>query len=162
MNDVLPLADYDLFSFYLRLPVAYKLNREFHYEIIRRKFPDLAGIEYQRTGADLFSHPAKTIQLKRKYVPLMNYYIGRLSLGNVNISNKMSFDNSNIWYRRNRKFQKYFHEILLDDLTDKRGYYNLKELEKLLAHQKKGGNCYNLLAQLVEFELTCRIFFDTY
>ena len=160
VNDVLPLADYDLFKFYLRLPSKYKLNREFHYEIIRRKFPDLAKIEYQRTGVDLFTKPAKLTQMKRKYFPLLQYYIGRLSYGKLNIVNKTSFDNSNIWYRRNSKLQKYFQEILLDERTGKRGYYNLKELSELLSLQKRGGNYFNLIDQLVEFELTNRLFFD--
>lgn len=160
VNDVLPLADYDMFKFYLRFPVKYKLNREFHYEIIRRKFPDLARIEYQRTGVDLFSQPSKYIELKRKYFPLAAYYIGRASLGKIHIINKMSFDNSNVWYRKHRKLQDYFHEILLDSQTDRRGYFDLKALEKLLEHQKKGGDCYNLIAQMVEFEITCRLFFD--
>lgn len=160
VNDVLPLADYDLFKFYLRLPSKYKLTREFHYEIIRRKFPDLAKIEYQRTGVDLFTKPTKLTQMKRKYFPLLQYYIGRLSYGKLNIVNKTSFDNSNIWYRRNSKLQKYFQEILLDERTGKRGYYNLKEVSELLSLQKRGGNYFNLIDQLVEFELTNRLFFD--
>lgn len=159
VNDVLPLADYDLFEFYLRFPSKYKINREFHFDIIRKKFPELAAIEYQRTGVNLFSKPGNITIFQRTKIPLIKYYIGRLSHGKVNIIDKTTWDNGDIWYRKSKKLQDFIQDILLDETTRKRGFYNINQIERLLKKEKEGGQYFKTILMLAEFEIANRIFF---
>ena len=161
VNDVLPLADYDLLDFYLRLPTKYKVTREFHYEIIRRKFPDLARIEYQRTGVDLFTPEDPRILERKARARQFKYYLGRLSLGRIKLISKSTWLNEDIWYRKSRRLQDLTREILLDERTARRGYYNLDEIEKILRKEARGSRLFRgFINPLLEFELSCRIFFD--
>jgi len=64
------------------------------------------------------------------------------------------------WYRADTRVRNYFEEILLDEKTFRRGYYHREGIQKMLDRQRKGGNAFFTIADLLAFELFNRLFID--
>ncbi|MCX6827526.1 MAG: hypothetical protein NTV06_09745, partial [candidate division Zixibacteria bacterium] len=154
------LADDQLVDFFIKLPARLKQSRLILREYFKMKAPELAQIPYQATGVDLYSQPSKIKARLRTYFNKTNYYVERLSGGRLKYYNKTHYHHFNQWYRSDKRNSKFYHEILLDDRTIKRGYFSEKTVRLMLEKQGKGSNLISGLSSLLSFELFNRLFVD--
>jgi asparagine synthase (glutamine-hydrolysing) len=160
-HDHFALADDRLNDFYTKLPPQLRVSRTFLKEYIKAKFPGLAAISYQATGVNLYRTPSAFRTRWRKQVELFKYAGERFSRGYLKFYDKNAYTHYNQWYRTHKPLRRYYEEILLDDMTVRRGYYERAQMEKYLDRQSKGGDSFYTLCYLVTFELFNRIFMDS-
>ena len=130
-HDHFALANDRLVDFYMRLPARLHFSRRFMAEYFKVKFPTLAAIPYQATGVDLYSKPSKYRIKVQEYIRKSKYYAERISKGKLRFYDMRAYIHPEQLFRSHNKMAAYFQEILLDDRTASRGYYNMKRLETL-------------------------------
>lgn len=159
-HDHFALADDRLVDFYIKLPSRMHFEREFMVAYFKTIFPRLAKIPYQKTGVDLYSEPPKWKIKAKKYAKRAEYYAERLSKGRLRFYDMDSYIHPNQAYRARRKIRDFYEQILLDDRTIGRGFFEKEKLEALLKRQREGGNSFYDLSYLLAFELFNRLFID--
>lgn len=159
-HDHFALADDRLVDFYLKIPAATKLSKSVMSAYFRTKLPDLARVTYQSTGVDLFSTPKPWKQKLRARINKYGYYLERLTQGQFKYYNPKNYSHFSQWYRADRRVREFYEGVLLDQRTIQRGYFNRPTVEKFLERQRKGGNSFFQLSDLVAFELFHRLFLD--
>ena len=160
-HDHFGLADDKLVDFYMKLPPELKISRHLMFEYFKLKFPEMADIPYQSTGVNLYQKPSKLRNQLHKKVQRTKYYIQRLSKGKIKLYDMRNYSHFSQWYRSDKRIYSFYEDILLDDKTINRGYYNKENLEKLLIRQRHGGNSFFELSNFLAFELFQRQFIDT-
>jgi asparagine synthetase B (glutamine-hydrolysing) len=159
-HDHLVLVDDRLADFHMRLPARLKLSNDFYMEYFRRKYPALAAIPCQSTGVNLYRKPSALKTGLKKRIRKLKYYAERLSRGRLKFYNMDNFHHYNQWYRAHKKIAAFYEEILLDDATINRGYFNKDSVSRLLQRQRRGGNSFYEISNLASFELFNRMFID--
>lgn len=159
-HDHFPLADDTLLDFFIKIPVRLKLSRTLMTEYFKLKLPDLAKVPYQATGVDLYSKPSLWKRKFRGYYERFKHYGERITQGRVQFYNMRNYAHFSQWYRADTRVRNYFEEILLDEKTFRRGYYRREGIQKMLDRQRKGGNAFFTIADLLAFELFNRLFID--
>ncbi len=159
-HDHFALADDRLVDFYLKIPAATKLSKSVMSAYFRSKLPDLARVTYQSTGVDLFSKPKPWKQKLRAKVNRYGYLLERLTQGHFKYYNPKNYSHFSQWYRADTRVREFYEGVLLDQRTVQRGYFNRPTIEKFLERQRKGGNSFFQLSDLVAFELFHRMFID--
>jgi len=159
-HDHFALANDRLVDFYMRLPARLHFSRRFMAEYFKVKFPTLAAIPYQATGVDLYSKPSKYRIKVQEYIRKSKYYAERISKGKLRFYDMRAYIHPEQLFRSHNKMAAYFQEILLDDRTASRGYYNMKRLETLFKWQKEGGYGFYPLSSLLAFEVFNRLYMD--
>ncbi len=159
-HDHFALADDRLVDFYLKIPAATKLSKSVMSAYFRSKLPDLARVTYQSTGVDLFSKPKPWKQKLRARVNRYGYLLERLTQGHFKYYNPKNYSHFSQWYRADKRVRQFYEGVLLDQKTIQRGYFNRPTIERFLERQRKGGNSFFQLSDLVAFELFHRMFID--
>jgi hypothetical protein len=159
-HDHFALADDRLVDFFIKLPANLKPSRRFLKEYFLAKLPELAAIPYQATGVNLYRQPSKLKAQIHSYKGKLLYYAERISGGRLRFYDKTRYQHFNQWYRADKKIPKFYEDILLDDKTVRRGYYNKPRLQVMLKKQRRGGSLIFELSSLLAFELFHRYFVD--
>jgi asparagine synthetase B (glutamine-hydrolysing) len=159
-HDHFALADDRLLDFYIKLPAALKLKRRFFMEYIKAKFPDLARVAYMATGVNLYTPPPPNPFALQAKLNRTRYYLERLSFGYLRFYNSRQYTHYNQWYRTNRRIRDFYEQTLLDKRTLERGYINPVAVRKLLLRQRRGGDSFYELTNLLSFEIFLRRFVD--
>ena len=159
-HDHFALCDDRLLDFYLQLPPILKTKRRFMIAYIKAQFPHLAAVEYQATGANLYSAPkGDPLGMKQKYRRGM-YALERLTKGHYKFYDKRNYSHHAQWYRTETRLRDLYESILTDKRTRERGYYEPSAVERLLKRQREGGNSFYELDWLFSFEYFHRKFVD--
>jgi asparagine synthetase B (glutamine-hydrolysing) len=159
-HDHFALVHDDLSDFYLKIPMELHPERTLLKKYFKAKFPDLARIPYQSTGVDLYSQPSALKAKVRQRINRYKYLVERLSRGHLKFYNRKNYVHRDQWYRTHKEIREFFEDHLLEAKTINRGYYNRKNVEKVLLRQKRGGDSFFHLSMLLTFELFNRHFFD--
>jgi hypothetical protein len=81
--------------------------------------------------------------------------------GRVSILDRTGYPDYNEWIRRDVRLRKFFEDILLDERTLKRGYFNENYVHEMVeSHMSSRKDCGKELCALLTFELWHRLFFD--
>jgi hypothetical protein len=159
-HDHFSLADDCLVDFYQKLPPHYKPGRIFMIEYFKAKLPQMARIEYQSTGVNLYQQPSPWKIKYRQYSTKLMHYAERITQGRISFYDLKRYSHPDQNYRSHRQNRDYFESILLDDRTYRRGYFNRPHVEFLLRQESQGANNFGLLDSLLSFELFNRLFID--
>ncbi len=161
-HDHMALEDNRTFELYKRIPPRIKAypTRTVLVETLKKNFPDLARVQTQNTGVNLFSTPSAFRKMAAKYKKTAAYYSERLSGGILKFQDKKTYVHFNQWYREYPAIREMYEDILLSDTTISRGFFNRQRIEEIMLRQKRGGNSFNDLALLLTFEQFCRIYID--
>jgi asparagine synthase (glutamine-hydrolysing) len=159
-HDHYALNDYQFLKFYLKMPMRHKTNRWLYLRMFQTMVPEMAGIKYQKTGVDLYRSPSRFGVQWKAWKDYVRHYIGRLSLGTINLYDYNNYVQLNQWYRIYKGNRRFFESILLDKRTLERGYYNEETVRVLLKKQARGSTNFNVISSLATFELFNRYFID--
>ena len=159
-HDHFALHDDDLIDFYMELPPKYKLARRFFIEYFKAKFPGLAAIQYQGTGVNLYRAPSAFKAKLKANLNKVKYYAERLTGGRLRFYNRDNYHHFNQWYRADKRISAFYENLLLDSMTENRGFFNKPAVEALLRRQKAGGNSFYEISSLASFEMFNRLFMD--
>jgi hypothetical protein len=159
---VLPGIDYDLQDFAMKLPYKFRNNTGFYRRIICELFPDLAKIEWDKTGKPLQHGERDTnIVLKRNLDRNLNtilYGLLRASYGHIDfLSPERSFDR---YFRQEKRFRDRICKILVDKRTLNRGFCTRDGIDLLIRRQLSGRNHATLIRTIINVEFLYRRFFD--
>ncbi len=159
-HDHFALADDALLDFYLRLPAELKVGRRLLAEYFRRVFPDLAAIPWQATGVDLYHRPSPARERWRQRRLRWGHLLGRLSGGRIQTYDMRRYYHWDQWYRTEPRLRSWIEGVLRDRRTRERGLYEPARVEAVLRYQRRGGQAFSLLGNLVSVELSCRLLLD--
>ncbi len=159
-HDHYALVDDELFKLYVTLPLNLKVNRAVYKNMFYKLMPEMAKIEYQKTGLNLYREPSSRMKWIKSQKDLVRYYLGRLSLGKINLYNYHNYTQPDQWYRQYPANRRFFENILLDSRTLNRGYFNPEAVKTLLTKESRGSNGFAVIASLTTFELFNRYFID--
>jgi hypothetical protein len=143
-----------------RIPPQWLSERRIYFKIFQELLPELARIEYQGTGVDLFSEPSPAMQAKKARQSKTRYWLRRLSMGRINIDNLNTYVHPDNWYRRYPANRKFIESVLLDNRTTARGYFDMNGVRDVLRKQRLGSDNFGTLALLTAFELFNRWYVD--
>jgi hypothetical protein len=143
-----------------QMPANWQVQRKVYRHMFQKLLPDLARIKYQKTGLDLFHYPSEARLRRRRRMERLRYLVGRASLGQINLKDRLTYLYPDAWYREHPENRRFFETILLDDRTEQRDYYEMDVVRTLLAKQRRGGDYEVTLAALITFELFNRYFVD--
>jgi len=153
-----PYSDHQLCSLVSRVPARWRINRQMQLAVIKRSRPDLAQVPWDFTGLPVrFSSP-KTILMMRAYYRARREF-ENLTRGLVPSVSLRERANYALWYRT--ILRSWLEEILLDERTLARGYYDEKGLRQLIKeHMSKRYDFSQQFGLLLTFELWNRLFID--
>jgi len=159
-NEHPALTDLTIIQIRNSLPHYWLSGRVLYKNIFNELIPELASIRYQKTGVDLYSQPSRLRQFTTKSIRDLKYYIGRLSMGKINLYDYTTYVYQNIWYRKYPQNRQFFENILLSHRTMERGIFNPPAVRQLLKKQAHGSGCHVIIAKLATIELFHRYFID--
>ena len=148
-----PTFDNNFIDIILKIPAKFRLNHRIYRKFLKKLSPELTKIPYNKTmvppDASLFLWKVGMVYqiVKERANKLMQRPI------------KRSYVNFDEWLRVNKRWKKYFRDLLLGKDTVSCEYINQKYIEKLIREhtQNKKDNSRKLL-YFVTFELFLRKF----
>ena len=153
-----PFYDNDIIDFILTIPPSLRLNKYIYLKSIIKLFPHLSNIPWQKTQAPLTTNKLhlKAKNKFRRTKRRLNRLIGR-------IDNEYPRDYADYpnWMRTDNKLKEYIINILLDERTLARSYFNQEYVKKIIDLHMNGETDYSeLIGRLLTFELWNRQFID--
>jgi hypothetical protein len=151
----LPVLDYDLLEFCLRLPLALKVHSRFYREMLVSEYPQMAPIPWSRNRLPLDSPKTRHFIIPfLERVRLLQYYVTRLSGGRIETLPRRSWSRR---FRRETAFREFFLELLSSDRTLDRGYLSREGTQRLVELTDQGGDYYfKLIEKIATIELVLR------
>jgi len=163
VEDREPGYDNDLVDFILKIPPALRFEHKIYHDFFTKLAPNLAKIPYQGTGfipfAPFFLHKIGRL-VKLGYKKFI-HRLRNVTRGRVSIPDRMGYPDYNEWIRKDVRLRKFFEDILLDERTLNRGYFNENYVhETVESHMSSRKDCGKELCALLTFELWHRLFVD--
>jgi len=127
--------------------------------MILTMFPHLRNIPYQKTGLPLNMSDFH-VRLLLSSKSIINKITKKVFRHELFFKN-MGLEDYGTWMRTNKKFKEYIYNILLDQRTLQRQYFNQKYIKNILDLHMSGEKNYStLIGLLITFELWNRKFMD--
>jgi asparagine synthase (glutamine-hydrolysing) len=153
-----PYSDNELYDLLCRVPARWRLDRQMQLAVIKRSRPDLARVPWDYTGLPASMCSPKVIRLRRVYFRARRE-IESLTRGLVPAVRARQRANYALWYRT--VLRSWLEDILLDERTLARGYYDAKGLRQLIEeHMRDQRDRSVQFGLLLTFELWNRMFID--
>ena len=156
----IPFSDDDYIDFFSSIPPKFMHEQRFYKEMILKMFPDLKNVPYQGTGLPLYRSifQIHIIKLSKQF---SNHITRRLFNFQIFSNNNINIADYGEWIRNDKKLKEYILNILLDQKTVERPYFNQKVIKKILyLHMNRKKDYSNLIGLLITFELWNRKFID--
>lgn len=158
LSVILPGTDYNLMDFAFKLSYGLRSNPEFYLKLICQWFPEIAQIPWDRTGKPLTDGIISKNPKKDQYFYKFKYYIQRLTRGKLDFLNAESGFN---WrFRNDKKFQETMKEILFDQRTSSRGFFNQRRMDTLVKEHLAGKDYAAAFKAVISVEMLYRKFID--
>lgn len=158
-----PFYDNDIMDFILTVPPNLRLNEKIYLKSIIKLFPHLSTIPWQKTGLPPTASKlhvrihGKMEGLKR----ILNYLAQKTTGIKQVFKDDRDYQDYNNWMRYNKKLREYIYNILLDERTQRRPYFNQEYINGILDQHMNGNkNHSELIGRLLTFELWNRQFID--
>jgi len=151
-----PFRDYDLLDFALQIPPNFRYNHRIYFKFIKKLNPKIAKI----TGANnLYFY--KFFRLKNLALLKVANILKIKSRGLIKIPVKTDYLDYGEWIRVNEGLKKWVKDILLDERTLSRKYFNRNFIIRMVEdHMTYRKDYTQLIFLLLTFELWHRIFID--
>lgn len=163
VDDRVVSADNDFFEFAIGIPPKLRSHTNLYYKFIRKLSPEMAKISYQKTGVSpampMLFHKIGFV-VKGGYKTIVRMLRAKTG-GIISLPLKMGYPDIDEMIRQDRKTEEYFRNILLDERTLSRGYFNRDFIIRMVdEHKKRRKNWGMQLCALLTFELWHRLFVD--
>jgi len=163
LEDRVPAYDNDFVDFILKIPSEQRFEHKIYYKFFTKLAPHLAKIPYQHTGipvlAPLLAHRI-CLSIKQGY-KLFVRKLRSITRGIVSIPHRIGYSDLDEWIRKDRKLRKFFENVLMDEKTMSRGYFNREYVTQMIKEHMSGKkDCSELLCAILTFELWHRLFMD--
>ncbi len=163
VEDRIAGTDNDLVDFCIKIPPGLRRKSRLYYKLLTELSPELAKIPYQKTGvAPRMPMLAHQIGFTIKGgIKTLVKALRQKTGGTISIPLKMGYPDLDEWIRKDRKMKRYFEDILLDEKTLSRGYFNREFIAKMVTDHMSGKKDWAIqLCALLTFELWHRLFMD--
>lgn len=152
-----PTYDNDLINFALALPPRLRVNSLLYKELLKRYYPKLARIPWQKDGLPLTASPIRRRIHNSLRYRLTHFFGG--GFAKFFPYKNCGWDNRDDWIRIHKDF---LLRILLDKKTLNRPYFNQKYIQEQIIepHMSGKANQWAAISILTTFELWHRNFFD--
>jgi asparagine synthase (glutamine-hydrolysing) len=155
--------DNDFFDFVLTIPTKLRFGYRLYYQFLTRLAPGVARLPYQRTGVPpqwpMVAHRIGFI-IKGGY-RLLAIKLGEKTKGLIALPRNIGYPDLDQLIRADARTRRFFEDILLDQRTLSRGYFNndfvIKMVDEHMMNKKNWGR---QLCALLTFELWNRYFID--
>jgi len=153
-----PFYDNDFMDFILKIPIDLRVNSRIYIKMIETLFPTISKIPWQKTGMPL---TASNLQLKtHNKIKGAKRRINRIT-GKTIFEDTRNYADYDEWMRNSKKLREYILNILLDERTLARPYFNPDCIKEILDLHISGERNYSeLIGRLLTFELWHRQFLD--
>ena len=156
--------DNDFLEFAIGIPPKLRSKTKLYYKFLAKLSPGLAKIPYQKTGVaprmPIFAH--KIGFIIKGGLKTFVQTLRRKTRGMISLPQKMGYPDINEWIRKDRKMRKFFRDILLNEKTLSRGYFNREFVAKMVNEHMSGKKDWAMqLCALLTFELWHRLFIDS-
>lgn len=151
----LPYCDNDLVDFCLRVPPGLRYERRLIKNAFICAYPDLAQVPYTETGLPMMDCVRETLIRTEN---LLRWHLNSVGLKNVGLSRQRPYQNYNLWFRT--VLRDWVDELLLDELSLRRGYFQPEAVKRLLVEQRAGAKLATQLGVLLSIELWHRMYLD--
>jgi len=163
VEDRVPGYDNDFVDFVLKIPPELRSEHKLYYEFFRELAPDLANIPHQGTGfppfVPFFLHKIGKL-VKASYKEFIRK-LRNITRGRISIPDTTGYPDYDEWIRSNARLRTFFKDILLDERTSSRGYFNENYVREMVrSHMSSKKDYGKELSALLTFELWHRLFFD--
>jgi asparagine synthase (glutamine-hydrolysing) len=163
VEDRVPSWDNDFFDFILTIPSESRFGYNLYFKFLKRIAPELVEIPYQRTGVSpKWSPIAHSIgYLIKGGYKLFVQKLRERTGGIVSLPQNMGYPDLDDIIRRDFKTKRFFKNILLDERTLSRGYFNREFIVRMICEHMSGKKNWGAqLCALLTFELWNRLFVD--
>lgn len=150
-----PFCDNDLFEFMLSVPPGFRLDRHLLVSAFIREFPFLANIPVTPSGLPM-KLCLQDIQIRLNR--LIRWHLYSMGLTNSPPVPFKPYTNYAYWMRT--VLRSWIEELLLNDRTLERGYFNPDYLHQLVSDHMAGIDNNRKLGMLITIELWHRLFID--
>jgi asparagine synthase (glutamine-hydrolysing) len=155
--------DKDFFSFGLTIPTKLRFGYKLYYHFLTRLAPEVARLPYQRTGVPpqwpMVAHTIGFL-IKGGY-RLLTIKLGEKTKGLINLPRIVGYPDLDQLIRSDPRTRRFFEDIILDQKTLSRGYFNSDFVIKMVnEHMTNKRNWGQQLCALLTFELWNRYFVD--
>lgn len=163
LEERVPGFDNDFVDTILEIPPELRLEHRVYYKFFTLLAPDLAKIPYQRTGvppmAPVFIHRIGFL-IKGGY-KIFAQKLRNITRSRVSLPISMGYPDHDELIRKDKKLRRFFKDILLDEKTMNRGYFNREYITQMVKEHMSGKKEYGkILCALLTFELWHRLFVD--
>jgi asparagine synthase (glutamine-hydrolysing) len=152
----LPFCDNDLVDFTLNLPPGVRLDRYLIKKALIYVFPDLAKVPYTGTGYPLMPCLRETFMRLNSQVRWRLRDAGLRSIPPA--EKRRPYADYHSWFRTT--LRDWMENILLDNRTLERGYFDPAYVKSLVAEHMAGADLAPRLGALISLELWHRQFLD--
>lgn len=158
-----PTYDNDLVDLILTIPSRLRCNHRIYNKFLKQLCPTAARVPYNKTGIRV---DAPRVLSAIGYLIyggkiVSKRLLRRYTHGLVSIPNKSSYPDYDEWMRKDISFREFVKEILLDERTLNRGYFNKDFVRKLIDdHMNYRRDYARQICALITFELWHRQFMD--
>jgi len=163
IEDRQPFRDNDLIDFALKIPPELRYNNRIYFKFLKKLSPELYNIPVSSTnikiGAPYFLY--KIFSLKKKAMKKIIDIVRIKSRGLIKIPFKSGHPEYGKWIIENKGLRKWVEDILLDERTLNRKYFNRNFVLQMVKDHKNYKKDYtSLIFLLLTFELWYRIFIE--
>lgn len=163
LEDRVPGFDNEFVDLVLQIPPELRLDHKIYYKFLTSLERDLAEIPYQKTGVPpvfpVFVHRIGSV-IKGVYEMLIRK-LRNVTKGQIWMSDYIGYPDHGELMRKNKKLRKFFEDILLDEQTTCRGYFNKRYIRRMIDdHMNYEKDYGRQLCALLTFELWHRLFID--
>ena len=163
MEDRVPGYDNDFVDFILKIPPELRFEHKIYYEFFTKLAPNLAMIPHQRSGlaplAPFLLHRIGKL-VKSGYKEFIRK-LRNITRGRISIPDKIGYPEYDEWIRKDPRLRTFFEDILLDERTLSRGYFNEHYVREMVRRHMSSKKDYGKeLCALLTFELWHRLFVD--
>ena len=153
-----PYSDNELSDLVCGVPASWRLDRQMQLAVIKRSRPDLARVPWEFTGLPASICSPKIILMQRAYFRARREIEGltRGLIPSVSVRQRANYP---LWYRT--VLRPWLEDVLLDERTLARGYYDGEGLRQLIEeHMDRRYDRSLQFGLLLTFELWNRLFID--
>jgi asparagine synthase (glutamine-hydrolysing) len=157
----LPTMDNELIDVIQKIPPELRLNHHIYRKFLKKLSPELAKFPYNQTGISAVAPLIllRAVNILRFGKEIANTLLLKLSNGKIFLADKRYGVYYNEWLRTNEKYRRVLEELLLDEKTELKRYFNQRYIKDLIHEHIKGeSNNYLKIFHLAAFELFLRLF----
>lgn len=163
VEDRIPTYDNDLVDFILKIPPEFRYDHRIYLKFLKKLSPELANIKNNHTDvrADLPPGIARIFARKKNGIRIFRNALRIKTRGKIKIPFRDDYPDYGEWIRSEDKLRRWVEEILLDEKTMSREYFNKDSIFKIVEdHMNYRGDYTELIFRLLTFELWHRLFVD--